>query len=359
MRHEGIYWSILLFVKTIAIDCRFASTLSGLGRYTRELVRCLVALDGDVHYVLFVRSREESWIPRSSHVQIVEADFPHYSLAEQTTLPSLLRSVNADLFFSPHFNIPFFCPVPFVVTIHDLILHRYPNDASPIKIFLYKILVSRAVRKAKKILAISDFVKTEITFMYGKRIAKKVSVVREGVSDAYRPATADAQEAVRKAYQLTRPYLLYVGNAKQHKNVQVLLDAFLRAGETGRDLVLVTGGKEYEKLLPLPAGVRRLDTVPDADLPALYTAADAMVTASLYEGFCLPVAEALACGTPVIAANRSVLPEIAGEHALLIEPTVEAFADAMKGPFERQAPRIVGTWEKTAAETKAVLVSSF
>ncbi|UPA22050.1 glycosyltransferase family 4 protein [Candidatus Peribacteria bacterium] len=345
-------------MKIIAIDCRFAATLSGIGRYTRELVTCLVEEDGDVHYVLFVRSPDEEWIPRSAHVQIVTADFPHYSLKEQTTLPSLLRKVHADLFFSPHFNIPFFCPVPFVVTIHDLILHRFPNDASRLKILLYKILISRAVRKATRILTVSDFTKTEIREMYGKRIAKKSHVVCEGVSSLYRPASETEQQRVRSVYGLDRPYLLYVGNAKEHKNVPLLLKAFSRVQQADRDLVLMTGGKEYEKLLPLPPHVRQLANVPDADMPALYSAADALVTASLYEGFCLPVAEALACGTPVIAASRSVLPEITAGHAMLIEPTVDAFADAMSMTFQKKEPYIVGTWTKAAQETAAILKNS-
>ncbi len=308
-----------------------------------------------MQYVLFVRSKDEEWIPRTTHTTIVEADFPHYSLAEQIKLPSLLRKVKADLLFSPHFNIPFFCPVPFVVTIHDLILHRYPNDASFFKKAAYSILISRAARKAKRIIAISTFVESEIRSMYGKRLSKKVRVVREGVSDLYRPASLQEQENIRKKYQLAHPYFLYVGNAKQHKNVPLLIDAFVASEQADRELVLMTGGKEYESLLPLPSRVRRLENVPDADMPSLYSAADAFVTASLYEGFCLPVAEALACGCPVLATNCSVIPEVADGHAVLLEPTLEAYTEAMKGMYAKKESVIVGDWTKAAKQTLAVL----
>ncbi len=342
-------------VSTIAIDCRFASTLSGLGRYTRELVVRLTALPSDVRYIVFVRSKEEAWLKDlRSDVEILAADVPHYSLKEHTALPSLLKRAKADLLFSPHFNIPFFCPVPFVVTIHDLILHRFPNDASLLKQAAYKILMARAVKKAKRIIAISDFAKAELDDAYGKRIAKKVTVIKEGVSDLYRPASEHEQSLIREQYQLTRPYILYVGNAKQHKNVALLLKAFERAGETGHDLVLVTGGKEADALT-LPPHVRRLENVSDTDLPALYSAADAFFTATLYEGFCLPVAEALACGCPVVATDLPVLREIARDHAVFLEPALDAFTNAFKNiPVRRNTCRI-GDWKQTALETEALL----
>ncbi len=344
-------------MKTIAIDCRFAATMSGLGRYTRELVIELLRRSADdIHYVLLVRSADEEWIPaHTSHFHVLVANFPHYSIAEQLSLPSIIWHSGADLLFSPHFNVPLQCQVPFVVTIHDLILHRYPNNAGFIKRMAYRKLVACVVKNSRHIIAISNFVKGEIEQEYGKEIAKKLSVVHEGVSPIYRPVPSFVHKHIREKYQLTRPYFLYVGNAKQHKNVRLLLDAFVQAGFTGHDLILVTGGKESHEIHPVPPHVRILRQIPDADMPALYGAADAFLTASVYEGFCLPVAEALACGCPVIAANRSVIPEIAADHATLIEPTVDAFAAALQQQYSPLPSYIVGDWEKVALETETVL----
>lgn len=338
---------------TIAIDCRFAAGHSGLGRYTRELALHLLKRQSGIHYRLIVRSKNESWIP--SDADVIEADIAHYSFAEQTTLPTLLKNAKVDLLFSPHFNIPLLCPVPFVATIHDLILHRYPNDASFVKKLAYRVLIGRTIKKAKTLIAISDFVKSEIISEYGASLPP-IHVVREGVSPHYHPATDAEKERVKHAFGLHKNFFLYVGNAKQHKNVRMLIDAFVALHDASKELILVCGGKEKKRLGMLPANVRILENVSDADLPALYSAADCFVTASLYEGYCLPVAEAMACGCPVIATDRTAIPEIARGHATLVEPTVDAFVQAMKQSHQHRASYIAGTWEKAAEETERIFL---
>jgi glycosyltransferase involved in cell wall biosynthesis len=331
-------------MKTVLIDCRFAALHAGLGRYSRELVTHLLRRPSAVRYILLVRDRTEAWIPAGA--ETIVADIPHYSLREQTVLPGIIRRAKADLFFSPHFNVPVFCTVPFVVTVHDLILHRYPNQASAIKRMAYRAIIGHAVRSSKAIVSVSDFTASEIAREYGSAATAKSVVIREGVSDRYYPVAVKAR---------TRPYFLYVGNAKQHKNVQMLLDAFHRADLRDIDLLLVTGGKEAQSL-SLPPNAYLLREVSDTDLPAIYSGARALVTASLYEGYCLPVAEALACSCPVIAANRTAIPETAAGHAMLIEPTVDAFAAAFKHPPTDRSRFVAGTWEKAAAETEALLL---
>lgn len=342
---------------TIAIDCRFAATYSGLGRYTRELTLHLLKRQSDTKYVLIVRSKDENWIPKNmNHFDVIEAPIPHYSLAEQTTLPSIIAKTGAGLLFSPHFNVPLRCPVPFVATIHDLILHRFPNDASLLKKIAYRVLIGHAIRKANALIAVSDFVRGEITEEYGSSLPP-IHVVREGVSELYRPADEQRKEEIRKKYSLQKKFFLYVGNAKQHKNLSVLLDAFSRLNDPQRELVLLCSGKERDRLGAVPAGVRFLEDVPDHDMPALYSLAEALITMSLYEGYCLPVAEALACGCPVIASNRSAIPEIAKGHAELIEPTIEECLKALKKTYSHQSSYLVGSWQKAAEETEKILRS--
>src|SRR5687768_17175203 len=153
-------------MRRIGIDCRFAALPAGLGRYTRELVQELTK-HPNIQFVLFVRSKSEDWIPRSSSVTVVEAPIPHYSLQEQVALPALIRAQKLDLYFAPHFNVPLSLPCPFVATIHDLILHRFPNEASGLKKIAYKLVMRSCIRRAKALIAVSEFTTSEIQSFYG------------------------------------------------------------------------------------------------------------------------------------------------------------------------------------------------
>ncbi len=350
----------MVHVMRVAVDCRFAGTQTGLGRYARELVSALLRRKDGILYILLVRSSDEPWIAELPQpVETISVPAPHYSLREQWEIPRAVQSANADLFFALHFNVPFFCPVPFVVTIHDLILHRYPNQASLAKQIAYRLLMARAIRRARRIISVSAFTRSELKHFYGKRIAAKTTTVHEGVSPLFSRSSEDEIADVRRKYDLHSPFFLYVGNAKQHKNVQMLIDAFEEVrnqkAEVRRELVLVTGGRERE-LLRLADDVRVIEKVADTDLPSLYSAADAFVTASLYEGFGLPVAEAERCGCPVIAAKRASIPEIASASTILLEPTVQAFAAAMsRTSFPSPTPARL-LWDDTAAHTARILL---
>jgi glycosyltransferase involved in cell wall biosynthesis len=342
-------------MKTVAIDCRFASLHAGLGRYTRELTGALLQRDDPWNYVLLMRSKDEPWLASApSSVTLIEAPFPHYSLAEQFKLPGVLREAKADLLFSPHFNVPLRSPVPFLITVHDLILHRFPNKASAFKQAAYRFLMSSAVGKSAAILTVSSFVSQELAHEYGEDATAKMHVTFEGVNSHFGPRSKEEIHAVRAKHGLQKRYFLYVGNAKQHKNVETLLEAFERADVPGTELVLVSGGEET-KALKLPAGARLLPGVSDEDLPALYAGAEAFVTASLYEGFCLPAAEALACGCPVIAADRGPLREVTGGHATLIDPSADAFAEAFRNPPTDRTVRLLWDWKNAADKTAGVI----
>lgn len=340
-------------MKTILIDCRFAATKSGLGSYTRELVTHLLAMDLPFRIKLLTRSAHESWIPKG-HRPVV-FDVPHYSLREQLQFQSVLAETEPDLLFSPHFNAPVLSGVPFVVTIHDLILHAYPNHASLPKQIAYRLLIYLAILRAKSVITISQFVRGEICKRYGSGVAKKMTVIREGVNDAYVPQSAEAVAVFRAKYGLSRPFFLYVGNAKEHKNVGVLLDAYAALESPAHDFVLVSGGPEA-KALALPKGARILSDLPAEEMPVAYSAAACLLTASLYEGYCLPVAEALACGCPVIAADRTAIPEAAQGKAVLVEPTKEEFLQAMREVPSERVPYVAERWSDAARETAAHLL---
>jgi len=345
-------------MKKIGIDCRFASLQGGLGRYTRELVPHLIDRGDPIEYVLYVKSAGEEWLKDLQNIpKIIEASFEHYSMQEQTEFPEKIHKENLDLIFFPHFNIPLMCPTSFVVTVHDLILHRYPNKASFIKQKGYRLVMKQALKSSLGVIAVSNFTKDEIKKCYGKKIAEKVTVIPEGVSEIFKIQSDERKQEVRKKYSLEKDYFLYVGNAKEHKNVPMLIEAFRSLNDPNVELVLASSGKETNDL-PLGDTVKLLSGVDDEDLPALYGGAKSFVTASLYEGFCLPILEAQACGCPVIATVKGAIPEVAGDQCVLTEPTVEDLALAMKNP-PNQVPVDQMKWDEIAAKTSDVLLGVF
>jgi len=339
----------------IGIDCRFAAAAAGLGRYTRSIVTELLHRSDGFEYVLFVRSKAEEWLRSISGAQLVTADFDHYTFGEQISFPKLIRSQKLLLLFSPHFNVPLNTTVPTVVTIHDLILHRYPNQSPFHKRIAYRLVFDRAVRRARRIIAVSEFTKNELAATYGESVTAKTNVILEGVEPLFRPMSSPIIEETKRRYDISGPYFLYLGNAKEHKNVPVLLAAFTRCSRTDCSLILICGGKETSGL-QLPPRARLLANVPDDDLPALLSGTEALVTASLYEGFYLPGAEARACGARIIATRRGAIPEVVQDQGLLVEPTVEALAQAMSAVSDLPRPTPPPfSWQKAAAQTAALL----
>lgn len=316
----------------VGIDCRFGSKHAGLGTVTRSLVTELVKRRDGFAYVLFVRSLDEPWLSSLKSlngVTLKEAPFDHYSLSEQTDFPNLLQDTECSLLLSPHFNVPIFCPIPFVCMVHDLILHRFPGHTPWYKRLAYKLVLRSAIKRAKKILTVSEYTKHDIGLHYGASAEAKTAVTYPAAGSAFHPRFAGEQDAARAAHRLDRPFLLYVGNCKSHKNVAMLLDAFEKAALPNVDLALVVTGRECA-VLRRREGVRFLQDIDPDELAALYSAALGCVTATLAEGFCIPLVEAMACGCPVLATNAGPLPEVCGDHALLVEPSIDALALGMR-----------------------------
>ncbi len=345
-------------VKTIGIDCRFASGTSGLGRYTRSMVYGLLRRNDSIHYTLFVRSAQEEWlkhIPEQAHYTLHIADISHYSLSEQIRFPVIIGQSGIELFFSPHFNVPLLCPVPFIATVHDLILHRFPTR-SVLKQWAYRTQMFFTVRKARSLCAVSSFTALEIGGRYGPQAIAKCCVTGEGVEASFAPVPADLVTSILKKYGLRQPFFLYVGTEKKHKNVSLLIQSFLDLHDDRRQLVLVTPHTKQQ--YPLEHTVIRLSDIQEEDLPALYCAAECFVSASLYEGYGLPIAEALSCGCPVIAGQHTGIPEASRGAAMLIEPTVAAFTDALRHPPKRPVAYSRPDWSEASARTAHVLLQA-
>jgi glycosyltransferase involved in cell wall biosynthesis len=294
-------------------------------------------------------------VPLKSHPA---APFDAWFLAR--ALRGLARN---DLFFSPGYNTPLFCQATVVFAIHDL-GHIYCPENSSVAIRLYYASVmKRACRRAAKILTVSDFTRRQI-IDWAEAPPEKVINVGCGVDPLYRPAGQD--------HSLRFPYLLCVSNRKPHKNELRILDAFAEAGVDPQMHLVFTGESTPDlrgRIVSnhLSARVDFLGFVPESQLPSLYRGAQAMIFSSLYEGFALPVVEAMACGTPVVTANVTAMPEIAGGAAVLVDPTsVEEIAKAMSRIVSdsvlREQCRAKGllraaefSWASTAAKVHELL----
>jgi len=326
--------------KRIGIDARFYGPVGkGLGRYTQEIVDNIIGLDRENDYVIFLRRENFSELKSSSpRVKKVLADVKWYGLAEQIILPFYIWREHLDLMHWPHFNVPIMCPVKFVVTIHDLILIKFPTVRATtlgpltykIKNLAYKLVISSAVKRAKKVFAVSEYTKNDVVKQF-KISPDKVVVTYEGVAELAKTPLDKGGEG-----GLNFPYLLYVGNAYPHKNLEGLIKVFAqikapldKGGVGGLKLVLV--GKEdyfYSRLKQYAKNFSENiifpGYVPDNELAEFYDNALAYVFPSFYEGFGLPPLEAMAHGLPVVSSNRACLPEIFGPAALYFNPDNEA-----------------------------------
>jgi glycosyltransferase involved in cell wall biosynthesis len=334
----------------IGIDARFFGPKSkGLGRYTQQLINHLEKIDHDNDYVIFLRKNNfDLYKPKNKNFKKIVADFKWYSFAEQIFFPILLYKAKCDLIHFPHFNVPLLYFKKFIVTIHDLILIRYPTHKATtrnilfykIKFLMYKIVIFCAVTRAKKIIAVSKFTKEDICDKY-KSVCDKVVVVYESAEvESGRAYTTTGDMKDFQKYGIIEPYMLYVGNAYPHKNLNKLVDAFdIYSNKFDAHIQLVLVGNNdyfYHKLQQhiynkKIKNIIILDTINDEFLGELYNRALLFVFPSLYEGFGLPPLEAQFFGVPVLASDHECMKEILSDKgALYCDATnVDILADAM------------------------------
>ena len=348
----------------IGIDTRLWNE-SGVGRYIRNLIEWLLIIDKKNSYSLFVlpkdkeniilrlRSGQESQISNLKRKwKIVTTDIRWHTIEEQLKFPSILNKESLDLVHFPYFSVPIFYNKPFVVTIHDLILHHFPTgEASTLplplyrlKLFGYKFIISKLAKKAKKIITVSNATKNEI-IDHLKVKPSKVVVTYEGIDDKIRNSNIEIRNKSKiiNTKTIADKYFLYVGNAYPHKNLDRLLEAFsllchpeasaegsheiLRSAQNDIGLVLV--GKEdyfYKRLkekvqnMGLGKSVLFYGEATDAQLQALYKNAQALVMPSLMEGFGLPALEAMANKCLVLASDNPSLHEVYGNAVMYFDP---------------------------------------
>ncbi len=318
---------------------------AGIGRYTRELIRAVVGLDPSITYRLFYAAGAlPTTSPYLADLRALAAAHPNVELRPLPLSPRLLTILwqrlrlplpaerligSIDLLHAPDFVLP---PtrVRTLLTIHDLTFLVRPECAEAgLRRYLARV-VPRALRRADMVLVDSQATAADLARLLGVS-GSRVHLIYPGVDPRFQPLPPAALEATRARLGLPAAFVLFVGTLEPRKNLPRLVRAFARLDDP--ELHLVIAGRRgwlYEEIFAtverpgLQNRVQFLDFVADADLPALYNLARAFVYPSLYEGFGLPVLEALACGTPVVTSGVSSLIEVAGEAAVLVDPLDEA-----------------------------------
>jgi glycosyltransferase involved in cell wall biosynthesis len=311
----------------------------------RDLPRGLrairVALDTTaLHQTRAGTARYVSGLRANLDVELVEVSYPATSraravAAEALWYPRLRAPRGADLLHCPTFRGPFRSHAPLVATVHDLAILRHPEWFNRWTAAYSRFAVPRVVAAAHRVIAVSEHTRRELTELLAVDDAK-LRVVPNAVEDAFTPDGPRAEG----------DYVLAVGTLEPRKNLARIAEAV--EGE-----LRVVGARGWGGVRP-PAEVTWLGDVSDEELAALYRGARCLVYASLYEGFGIPVAEALACGCPIVTSRASPMEEIAGADAVYVDPTdVESIRSGIGAAFA-PAPRRVATWHDVAAQTRAI-----
>lgn len=308
--------------KKIAIDARMIEC-SGIGTYIQHLL-------GNGLYDVAIGN--ESLIRKyDKDVSVIGFQSSIYGIKGQFFFPVWkLKKAGVKMIHFPHYNVPFLCSIPFVVTVHDLIHFVYPEFlGNKIKLMYASFLMKNALKKSKHIFTVSKYSKNDIERYFNVN-RNKITVTYNAVDRDFCVERKEEYQYLYKKYCISseKKVLLYVGNMKPHKNLKSLLKAFAMM-ESRNKVILMLAGKAFkgedtlekiEKELDIKQYVVHTGYIDKKELIDLYNLADLFIFPSLYEGFGLPPLEAMACGTPVICSNTSSLPEIVGNAAVKVDP---------------------------------------
>ena len=366
----------------IVIDARmYGVEHTGIGRYVMELIGNLTKIDKKNEYTLILRDKYFDRLSLPVNFKKLKGDFRQYSFAEQFSLLKILKDENPDLVHFPHFNVPILYKGRYIVTIHDLLMHKQKGFEATtltpmvylIKRLGYRTVFDRAVKKPIKIIVPSETVKEELVDYYYLD-SEKVLVTYEGVSDL---SGGGPVAPLLKKYEIETPYFIYTGNAYPHKNLKRLVEATISLNtqrEIKAHLVLVSARNHFinklEKLISdMGAGafVKVLGFLPDKEVGTLYKHSAAFVFPTLSEGFGIPGLDAMEIGTLVLASEIPVLKEVYKDHAIYFNPfdfssIAKEMENALDLDSEKREKRIAEakdfvkkySWHKMAQETLTI-----
>lgn len=371
----------------IAVNTRFLlqGRLEGVGWFTYQVLRRLVRDHPEQEFIFFFDRPYSSDFIFGENVEAVVLFPParHVALFVwwfEWSVVRALKEYKADVFLSPDNFCSLRTAVPTVLVLHDLAFLHYPQQLRWRDLQYYRFFTPRFLRKAQRIVTVSQFTKQDVIQHYSIP-AEKIAVACNGSRDIFQPLSIEIKAQVRQRYAEGQAYFFYIGAVHPRKNVHRLIEAFdLFKKETALPTKLLIGGRfgwqtgvvktAYEQA-SYQDDIVFLDYVSDAELPNLMGAAQALVYVSLFEGFGVPLLEAMHCDVPILTSHASSLPEVAGDAALLVNPeSVEEIAQAMeqlavneslrqgliaKGRQQREK----FSWEKAAAVVwKNILHSS-
>lgn len=344
---------------------------SGIDRYLRGLLSALPdALPADELIVVADRDAIDPFGRFTLHSAPGFSNMRSLRIAwEQAGLPRVIKQERLDLFHGTAFALPPRLAVPGIVTVHDLAFLKWPGQVPKRRAAYLSHAVESAAKRASRIIAVSEATRQDVIDLLHVDPAR-IDVTPLGVDPRFRRPCAEEIAEFRHENELRRPFILTVGTREPRKNLPTLIRAFAQVKDSiPHDLVHAGGAgwlpEELDRAIAqtnLGDRLRFVDFVPHEVLPLWYSAADCFVMPSLYEGFGLPLLEAMACGAPAIASNRSSLPEVAGNAAYLCEPDAESIAQALATVLHdgglHHDLRLAGperarqfTWQRTAELT--------
>jgi len=359
----------------------FREKKHGMDFVVLELIRELQIIDQENDYFIFVNEGPDNQvIQETANFKIIEFGGA-YPVWEQIKLPKLARKYQLDLLHCTSNTAPISCPVPLMVTIHDIIYMEVKNvmgkGYTPYQLFgnLYrKFVVNRIVKTAKKIITVSKFEKGTIESYFSNLPSENLVAVYNGVSKHFQPIEDQSELArIREKYQLPERYFLFLGNTDPKKNTANALVGYAKYCKAeGKDIKLMVGDLDREVIRKhlSDAGleeyldqIQNTGYIPNAEMPALISMAEIFLYPSLRESFGIPLLEAMACATPVLSGQKSSLPEVAGDAALLVDVTkpenissglqkLMASQDLREDYIRKGLERSKAfSWENTALET--------
>ncbi len=360
----------------IVIDARFLSVPGmGITSYIEGLTNGIIDSKGHLNdeYVFLVPSGFER---QNKNIKFETSNIPVVTMKQHLMMPFYLQRLKPDVYHYPHFDLPFAYKTLSVITIHDLKYIKFPElfyRRSKEKSFIMRAVMKNSIKRSKKVITVSERTKYDIVNIL-KVSPDKIEVIYESCDSYFRVlSTSHNNVNVLEKLGIKLPFILFVGMHRPHKNLCRLLEAFKHIKY--KNYSLVTVGRKYRdydepfeliEKLGLKNRVKHLSFVTKEVLLHLYNAATVFIFPSLYEGFGIPVLEAMACGTPVITSNISSLPEVAGNAAMLVNPyDVGSITDALNrilGDLSlQQRLREKGlkrakefSWSKAARETLKV-----